>query len=833
MKNINKKGVLIYLYYKKISDKINKNYKYEIIKFNNQVILTYFKTKPIHKKTKYKYIILSAKVKNLDKYLNKDWSPTYKYTENIDFLYVDGRYKNYSELYNIKTKYSTKVILDNKFNIINKIDLYDYIKKKDIYFYSTYLPEQYIYKNNWKEIEQNFKNNKFWIVKPEVGSGGFGIKVFSDLNKMKKYITEFKNNFEVSYSKKKKNNNWIIQKYIDNPLLINNKKFHIRFFYVVIKKNNKLETYFFKKGLIYVSGKDFTMNNLSFNIHNSHGKTTKKKDASLFPDKIKELYGEENSNKSTNDIIKIFDFIRSNIKIDCYKESKNSMFIYGVDIMITNDFNAKLIEINNNTGLLTGMWFMKLKNIFYKDLFKLFLYDKQSTYFIKQKFELYDFLFSRYRVTIPKNSIISWCIIYEILYKCKIKFYGLESTYLNLCSDEEATGYAIDFYFYNIHKIINKLSNNISLNLNYKLNTLNKIEYFKKKHKNIDIIIYNCYPEFDLEKKYINILSFGYHIDNHNIYELQFNYTNNNKIIITMYYNKSLVKILNNNNNNKNKNNYKKTKEYSELITRNNDNHKYKLHKKFNPLDHHSHKKINIEDEKKYIDDLFKIFKIDNYHKQNIYDSKKKYFEGITGKIQYKNAHSNLIIDENKNKNNSKSKKISILKSKEILNNPNIKNYKFIIGSLILCNKGGTLIIRYTLPFTKIIDNNIIYLLKKCFKSIKFYDGQFTKELNYIFLVCKKYIGYKKAKKIINIKKIYKNIENLLSKNLFKEFNNFNEETNDFLTKVLKKKIKNKKKNKNKENLEIIIEKWFLKNKIQKRNKEIKRNKEKGYYIKK
>ena len=367
---------------------------------------------------------------------------------------------------------------------------------------------------------------------------------------------------------------------------------------------------------------------------------------------------------------------------------------------------------------------------------------------------------------------------------------------------------------YNIQK---ELENNISLNLNYKLNTISKLEYFKKKHKNIDIIIYNCRPEFDLEKKYINILNFNYYIENHDINILQFNYIDNENVIITIYYKKSLMRLLNKNNL---KNKYANTKLYSKLIKRNNINHKYKLHKKYNPLDHHTHKKIKKEDEKKFINDLFKIFNIDISHKININNSKKEYLKGNINKIKYKNGYSELIIDENKIKHKSSFDK------KLYKNNMNIKNYKFIIGSLFLCNEKGTLIIRYTLPFDTKIDNKLIYLLKKCFKDVNFYNTEFIKKYNFIYLICKNYIGYKKANKIINIKKIYNNINLLLSSDILKYTKN------NILIKTLKQKIKNMKEYKNKNELiENTIEKWFLKSKIKKRKKNIVKNKKTGQYI--
>jgi hypothetical protein len=79
---------------------------------------------------------------------------------------------------------------------------------------------------------RHFPNQTF-ICKPSRGRGGEGITLlrkFSDLPK---------NAFTMEY---------LVQRYIDNPLLISGKKFDIRL-YVVIKGVEKIEAYVCEEGL--------------------------------------------------------------------------------------------------------------------------------------------------------------------------------------------------------------------------------------------------------------------------------------------------------------------------------------------------------------------------------------------------------------------------------------------------------------------------------------------------------------------------------------------------------------------------------------------------------
>lgn len=85
-----------------------------------------------------------------------------------------------------------------------------------------------------KHCEENM-----WLVKPSSKDQGFGIKVFKNLNAIMDYI-----NSSPHLDK------FVVQKYIEKPLLFNNRKFDIRVWVIATSKG---ELYFYNEGYLRTS----------------------------------------------------------------------------------------------------------------------------------------------------------------------------------------------------------------------------------------------------------------------------------------------------------------------------------------------------------------------------------------------------------------------------------------------------------------------------------------------------------------------------------------------------------------------------------------------------
>ncbi len=97
-----------------------------------------------------------------------------------------------------------------------------------------------------------------WIIKPgECTNRGRGIVVCSSIEEIEEYMEKKKvhKNGEIQ--------SYIIQKYIEKPLLYQNRKFDIRCFMLLTSINGILKAYFYLEGYVRTSCHKYSVHNLS------------------------------------------------------------------------------------------------------------------------------------------------------------------------------------------------------------------------------------------------------------------------------------------------------------------------------------------------------------------------------------------------------------------------------------------------------------------------------------------------------------------------------------------------------------------------------------------
>ncbi len=177
---------------------------------------------------------------------------------------------------------------------------------------------------------------KTLILKPLGGHSGFGISVSPE-------PAEIWDAAQVLFKQGIKS--VVVGQYIENPLLFNSKKFHIRMWYVVLWAGpRQVRTFLFNQGAIFTAKSPYTLGNFgNTDIHDSHfGKTTKDilfpedypGDATLAFDQMKDILTTVSQGFAPY--------------VSPYEESQCAFETFGVDFMVDQKEKMYLIEINFN-----------------------------------------------------------------------------------------------------------------------------------------------------------------------------------------------------------------------------------------------------------------------------------------------------------------------------------------------------------------------------------------------------------------------------------------------------------------------------------------------------
>ena len=250
---------------------------------------------------------------------------------------------------------------------INKF--YNILKDKFPKEYN-YIPETYIFPDQKDEINEKFKNYEYnpfdaWLFKPSRDSFGNGIKIIDNFKIIQNSIYK----------------NYLISRYIMNPMLINNKKFDIRV-YILVTDMNPLKIYYYRDGYLKIPVKDFTLDYKYINDNCVHITTSDinlkcfngkeyKYDTNIYDEKsnfwsfkLFEKYCDKNGINYTYIIEQIKDitiktFISLNnefIKLikEKYQKDRKLFQLYGLDLLIDDKNKVYLLELNRNPSMRGG-----------------------------------------------------------------------------------------------------------------------------------------------------------------------------------------------------------------------------------------------------------------------------------------------------------------------------------------------------------------------------------------------------------------------------------------------------------------------------------------------
>jgi hypothetical protein len=205
--------------------------------------------------------------------------------------------------------------------------------------------------------KSNYLGKNIWLLKRTNLNRGRQIKIFSDLKSILDEIEESKT----------KCNHLIIQKYIEAPLLYNNRKFDIRIWvlFTYISRTYNFEVYVFKEGHLKACSEPFNLNSDDLYVHLTNY-SVQKYNANFSKIEIgneisfktfQEDLDKKNKGKNFKrdiypKILKIIAISANSCKNKINILNRNNCFeIFGYDFILDENYDPFLLEVNTNPGL--------------------------------------------------------------------------------------------------------------------------------------------------------------------------------------------------------------------------------------------------------------------------------------------------------------------------------------------------------------------------------------------------------------------------------------------------------------------------------------------------
>ncbi|OQR83158.1 hypothetical protein ACHHYP_15023 [Achlya hypogyna] len=204
------------------------------------------------------------------------------------------------------------------------------------------------------EVKQLFEDKKTtatWIMKPSASNKGAEVNVFDTYAKFKSIITEWTDIRE-----------WVVQSYVERPLLLRKRKFHVRVYVVAV---GCLQVYVYQNVLLLTSldaynptDTDNKLSHITNTFQQQDHPNFVEADCVLLLEDMETILAEDRgiSAAAAKDITskmmadigaitgEVFDAYRGEFSV--FQPLPNCFEVYGVDFLIDEDFQVWLLEVN-------------------------------------------------------------------------------------------------------------------------------------------------------------------------------------------------------------------------------------------------------------------------------------------------------------------------------------------------------------------------------------------------------------------------------------------------------------------------------------------------------
>lgn len=300
--------------------------------------------------------------------------PLHRKKKAIDFVYLDELFYTNPRYYSLPAKLKNTVNDDKrqisfKHNLVRNL-LGDANGSKYVmpqYEIDLYTIKADLLASLTNKFKKLFTGNAVYIFKPVTGMGGSDIGIFDTFDAFKRYIDNVISRNGKLWGKgnpdKEPLRVWVLQEYITNPLLIEKKeatigshnyKFHIRQAYLY--QPAPKQSYYRPLNIcpIALAEKPYIHGDWSNkDIHDTHFHGKIDYDWQTLIQLIPTLKNNQEAirriDSQLSDLYSIID--KNYIKAQCYPETKHCFELFGCDIMITDTFDVKVIEINAGLGI--------------------------------------------------------------------------------------------------------------------------------------------------------------------------------------------------------------------------------------------------------------------------------------------------------------------------------------------------------------------------------------------------------------------------------------------------------------------------------------------------
>ena len=340
-----------YYYFK---NKIKVEYK-ELYDSNYFVVANVDKKK--NYLTKYKNLIFN----NIFVNNKKNWNYNLYWDYDFPLLNIENNINKYTRIGKFPDESINRYNINLLYNQLKTIYPNDFDYIPETYFF----PEQTdIIKNKFNGYK--FRSNNAWIIDQ--------LEKNENITSTNKY-PELLSSLDKILSKENSKDNLVLSKYISNPMLINHKKFEMKFF-VLITGFSPLKIYIYRDGYLILGGNEYNLNETNINDKCMHI-TSEKNEINCSKNKYEDSLFEENCNiwsflnferyckrndinyyniinQAKDIIIKTFISLSENIIKSSKSKSlkdRNMFQLFTFDFLLDNNLKLYLIDMDKNPKL--------------------------------------------------------------------------------------------------------------------------------------------------------------------------------------------------------------------------------------------------------------------------------------------------------------------------------------------------------------------------------------------------------------------------------------------------------------------------------------------------